>query len=219
MFSCSYCRYNIPNKSQTGIEFADLVRRQGLGLGTSIMQLLNTRKLPAPVVKFGPGGDYQHPWPAADSVLGDQELGFFGLIGNILGLVATAGVRTYQALVDKIRPRYAHTSSVGPNYKLISPSMFAAATLGSCCSVNLWRDSNVPGKAKKPFPLRHPDSQTITDSAINRRLSPQLWLFPDFAGVGPQIAAKQSHRLRARRIPRPKRNLTPLAQQGTLFDD
>ena len=83
---------------------ADLVRRQELGSGATVMRQLNTTGSEIPVINLGPGGNYQYHWPAADSALIDWRLDLFGRIGNFLGLVALVLMSICRTCFFKARP-------------------------------------------------------------------------------------------------------------------
>jgi hypothetical protein len=184
-----------------------------------------------PIVLSGPGGDYQFAWRDSDIFSWDGKLGFFGLMGNLLGLLALLPARTFQTGV-KILIWSAQTDPAGQSDPFETPNPVGRLWRPlACCDgyaltkdgwsylINRWREIHEPDETQEPGRIGHPYAATVTDTPLDRRSSPQRWLFADLAGTGRQPEHKQDNGIRARRSPRRKRAIAPSAQQGALFND
>jgi hypothetical protein len=167
--------------------------------------------------RFGPGGDFQKPWPPEIPILPTEEsAGMFGQIGWALGWLAQRlmNIRGDESVRLDHTPLPVVARRVpGGNAGPWSYSHSAAS----------WRTGNENGEEPKnptspQHSIAHADASAGADSAFDPRLPSQSWLFADDAGTGSKTPRQQSHGVRARRSPRSKRAAPPCAQQGTLFD-
>ena len=173
----------------------------------------------ATVLRFGPGGDFQHTWGGGDSTLCYSDSGIYGQIGCVMGGFLLFLARLYRWLRDKNNGGSAQKMAANVTVPIQIETRLTVPVLKACRSVTNWRCSNDPGKTEKNLRHDYTDAASVRNSPLDRRISPQEWLFPDLAGDCRKTSVKQSHYLRARRSPRRKKDFAASAQQGTLFDN